>query len=336
MTDRQPLDRRQFLNATAATAATAATLGSAANLEPAAGAEDDRLAKVQKKKKLVIVDCHAHIYGTPEDEKRYPTIAKPLRPPAGTGTVAHLIKNMKDNGVRHVTAVQTSTYYRFDNRFTADAARRHHDFMAGICTLDPDQPQNPWVMEYLVEKSNVRGMRSIPGKDGRMDSPGVRRLWETAQRLGIVINSLTSRELKPQVAEMAAAHPKLRVVIDHCLNLTANDSLDATLADMQDLAKLKNVHAKLTFIPTGTRLGYPGKDLHAACHEVIKAFGADRCVWGSDFPCELWLKQQDISYAQHLRIFTHELGLDPATKRAVLGGTALKLWFSRKTKRART
>jgi len=319
MADATPLDRRQFLGTT--TAAAAAAIGSTA------AADGD------KKKKLVIVDCHAHIYGTPEEEKRYPTVAEPLRPPRGTGTVAHLRKNMKQNGVDYVTAVQTSTYYRFDNRFTADAARRHRDFMVGICTLDPDEPQNPWVMEYLVEKSNVRGMRSIPGKDGRMDSAGVRRLWETAQRLGIVINSLTSRTLKPQVAEMAAAHPKLRVVIDHCLNLVAGDELDATLADMLDLARLPNVHAKLTFIPTGTRLGYPGKDLHAACHEVIKAFGADRCVWGSDFPCELWLREQDISYAQHLRIFTHELGLDEATKRAVLGGTAIRLWFSRRRPR---
>jgi len=316
MTASSQLDRRQFLGGTAATAA-AAAIGSTAAAE-------------NEKKKLVIVDCHAHIYGTPAEEKRYPTIAEPLRPPGGTGTIAHLKQNMKVNGVDHVTAVQTSSYYRFDNRFTADAARRHSNFMVGICTLDPDEPQNPWVMEYLVEKSNVRGMRSIPGKDGRMDSPGVRRLWATAQRLGIVINSLTSRGLKPQVAEMAARHPKLRVVIDHCLNLAADDNLDATLADMQDLAKLPNVHAKLTFIPTGTRMGYPGKDLHAACHEVIKAFGANRCVWGSDFPCELWLRPQDISYAQHLKIFTHELGLDETTKRAVLGGTALKLWFSRK------
>ena len=50
-----------------------------------------------------------------------------------------------------------------------------------------------------------------------------------------------------------------------------------------------------------------------------------RCVRGSDFPCELWCPR--ISYAQHLRIFTHELGLKPATKKAVLGETAYQLWF---------
>ena len=318
-----PVDRRGFLAAGATSLAVSSGI-----LDLPARAHLDA-----SKKPLVVVDCHAHIYGTPDEEKRYPTIPDPYRPPEGTGTVSHLIKNMKDNGVSKVTAVQTSTYYRFDNRFTADAARRHSNFMVGICTLDPDNPQNPWVMEYLVEKSNVRGMRSIPGEDGRMDSPGVRRLWQTAERLGIVINSLTSRGLKSQVAEMAARHPKLRVVIDHCLNIVADDTLDATVEDMKDLARLPNVHAKLTFIPTGTKAGYPGKDLHAACHEVIKAFGANRCVWGSDFPCELWLKTHKITYKQHLDIFRHELGLDDATKRAILGGTAMKLWFGERPKK---
>ena len=65
------LDRRQFLGGTAATAAAAA-------IGPVAEANSE-------KKKLVIVDCHAHIYGTPTEEKRYPTIAKPYRPPRGPG-----------------------------------------------------------------------------------------------------------------------------------------------------------------------------------------------------------------------------------------------------------
>jgi predicted TIM-barrel fold metal-dependent hydrolase len=94
---------------------------------------------------------------------------------------------------------------------------------------------------------------------------------------------------------------------------------------MRALAGLSNLHAKLTFIPTGSAEQYPCQDLHEACHEVIEAFSPDRCVWGSNFPCELWCPE--ITYAQHLRIFTHELGLDEETKKAVLGGTAARLWF---------
>src|SRR5262245_41773214 len=109
---------------------------------------------------MLIIDCHAHIYG--EDEKKYPPIDKPYRPPAGTGTLAHLRREMRNAGVKLVTAVHTSTFYRWDNRFTADSARKNRDWMARICTLDPDDGHSPGLLEQYVRKDNVRGMRSIP------------------------------------------------------------------------------------------------------------------------------------------------------------------------------
>lgn len=67
-------------------------------------------------------------------------------------------------------------------------------------------------------------------------------------------------------------------------------------------------------------------DMHAACHVIVRQFGSERCVWGSDFRCELWGPK--VTYRQHLDIFRHKLGLDTATKSAVLGETARRLWFS--------
>jgi predicted TIM-barrel fold metal-dependent hydrolase len=116
------------------------------------------------------------------------------------------------------------------------------------------------------------------------------------------------------------------VVLDHCLNIQAGPQLDATVAEVVELARHPNLHAKLTFIPTGSAQPYPCSDLNDACRAVIKAYGPDRCIWGSDFPCELWCPK--VTYAQHLRIFTHELGLDEPTRAAVLGTTAQRLWFA--------
>jgi L-fuconolactonase len=301
--------RRMFLSKSAA------TIGAtyAASAVAADKADDD----------LLIIDCHAHIYG--EDEQKYPTVEKPYRPPAGKGTVAHLKQEMKSNGVRFVTAIQTSTYYRFDNRFTADSARHNSDFMAGVITLDPDHPESPNLLRRYVQDSNVRGMRSIPAKSGKLDDPGVDRLWGTAEELGIVINVLTGRENRSQIEALAVRHPKLRFVIDHCLNIEAGPNADAIVSDVVRLAELPGAHAKLTFIPTGTGESYPCRDLHSACRQVITAFSPQRCVWGSDFPCELWCPK--ISYANHLKIFTHELGLEMSAKKAILGETAQRLWF---------
>ena len=275
------------------------------------------------KKNPLVVDCHAHIYAV--DENKYPTIDQPKRPPANCGTMDHLRREMNASGVRYVTAIQTSSYYRWDNRFTTDSARSNQDFMVAVVTLDPDDPSSPELLRKYVHDYNARGMRSVPAQSGRLDDPGVERLWDEAEGLGIVINVLTGIRHRDQIETLARRHPDLRIVIDHCFDLRVGPSLEPTLEAMRALAGLSNVHAKLTFIPTGSAEQYPCRDLHDACHAVIEAFSPDRCVWGSNFPCELWCPE--ITYAQHLRIFTHELGLDEATKKAVLGGTAVRLWF---------
>jgi predicted TIM-barrel fold metal-dependent hydrolase len=272
----------------------------------------------------LIIDCHAHIYS--EDEKKYPIIDKPYRPPTSKGTIAHLRETLKANGVRYATAIHTSTFYKWDNRFTADASRDNRDIIVGVCTLNPDDPASPALLEKYVREFNVRGMRSIPAASGKLDDPGVAALWAMAEKLGIVINVLVNRDKRAEIEALCARHQKLRVVIDHCLNLQAGQGMLATLAAMIALAKIPTLHAKLSFLSTGSAEEYPFRDMHASCKEIIAAYGPERCVWGSDFPCELWTPKS--TYVQNLRLFTHELGLEPEAKKQILGETAKRLWFS--------
>lgn len=314
--------RRRFLQQSTL-AVSAAALASVVPAERAAGSEAQP-TKSEPTLDCALVDCHAHIYG--EDETKYPPIEKPYRPPAGKGTVSHLRQEIQRAGVHSVTAIHTSTFYRWDNRFTAAAAREHRDILVGVCTLDPDSEQSATTLERYVNESNVRGMRSIPAQSGKLDDPGVERLWATAERLGIVINVLVNRDKRPELETLARRHRELRIVIDHCLNLKAGPDLEATLRDMVALAESPNLHAKLSFLPTGSAEDYPCRDMHAACLAVIDAFGPDRCVWGSDFPCELWCPK--VTYEQHLRIVTDELGLSAATQKSILCDTPRRLWFA--------
>jgi predicted TIM-barrel fold metal-dependent hydrolase len=154
----------------------------------------------------------------------------------------------------------------------------------------------------------------------------VRSLWKTALDHGLVINVLVNRDKTEELDRMLAAFARLNVVLDHCMNLKAGPDGEPILRDVLRLARHKNLHAKCTFIPTGSSTGYPCADMHSRAMEVIKAYGPERCVWGSDFPCELWTPK--VSYAEHLRIFTKDLPLSDAQRAAVLGETARRLWFS--------
>jgi L-fuconolactonase len=274
---------------------------------------------------MLIIDTHAHIYSP--DEKRYPPIDKPLRPPGRKGSLEDLRRESQSTGVKAVCAIQTSTFYRFDNRYICDSARANPAWIAGVCTLDPDDPHSPGLLERFVREDGIRGMRSIPARDGRLDHPGVRALWQTALDQGIVINLLINRDKANEAEELLKEFSGLRVVLDHCLNLKAGKDLQSTLGDVLKLSRRANLHAKLTFLPTGSAAAYPCADMHEACLKIIEAFGPERCVWGSDFPCELWTPK--VSYVEHLRIFTHDLKLKDSARAAILGETARKLWFPR-------
>ena len=272
----------------------------------------------------MIVDSHAHIYCPHEDV--YPPIDDPLRPPPGVGSPDHLRREMQTAGVDRALLVQTSTFYGWDNSFVRDTAEATRDWSAGVCTLDPEDPHSPDVLFALVSRSNIRALRTYPVRLGtQYDHPGNRRLFAAARSLGIVVNALVSLETADELAGMVQEYSDLPVVLDHCLALQAGPKYEATVASVIELAQHPTVHAKLTFLPTGSVEEYPFGDLHEACLRFIEAYGPERCLWGSDFPTKLWCPK--VSYSDHLKLFRQELGLTVAEQEAILGGTAERLYF---------
>lgn len=272
---------------------------------------------------MLIADTHAHIYSP--DEKAYPTIAKPLRPPGGNASVEDLHRTAKQNGVERACLIQTSTFYGFDNRYLADAAKANKSWAAGICTLNPDDTHSPGMLIHYAKNYNIRGMRSIPARSRKLDDPGVRALWKAASGAGLVINVLVSRDKAEELDRLLAAFPKLRVVLDHCLNLKAGPDYETTLKAVLDLARHKNLHAKLTFLATGSDQPFPCASMHDACLKIIDAYGAERCIWGSDFPNALWTPK--VSYAEYLRLFADVLPFGASAREQILGGTAKRLFL---------
>ena len=296
---------------------------------------------------MMIIDTHTHIYSP--DEKYYPPAQQllaqgwtgkpmitPKRPP-GKASIEALREETRSNGVRAACIIQTSTFYRFDNRYICDTARSNPDWVAGVSTLDPDYPYSASTLSHDSKVYGLRGLRSIAGSDGTLDSPNVRALWKTAADLGLVVNVLISwtddrgnwywgKDHLPGLESMLKQFPKLPIVIDHCLDMKAGrPETPQAVAAMEGLAEYKNVHAKLSWVAAGSREKYPCKDAQPICLRIINAFGPERCVWGSSYPSNLWAPK--LTYAEHLRIFTHELDLKETARTEVLGGTAKRLWF---------
>ena len=65
--------------------------------------------------------------------------------------------------------------------------------------------------------------------------------------------------------------------------------------------------------------------MHGLVRQVVDAFGPERCMTGFGFPTEVW--QQELSYSDHARIFTHELPFTLAERQQILHDTPARLWF---------
>ena len=79
---------------------------------------------------MLVIDAHAHI--TSPDEKRYQPKDNPLRPPGGKGSVEDLRREMQANGVTAVRAIQTVSFYGYDNQYLCDSAKANPGWMAEI------------------------------------------------------------------------------------------------------------------------------------------------------------------------------------------------------------
>jgi predicted TIM-barrel fold metal-dependent hydrolase len=69
---------------------------------------------------------------------------------------------------------------------------------------------------------------------------------------------------------------------------------------------------------------YPFADVHWMARRIVDAFGADRCMYGSNFPTAQYNPKVD--YRQAVRLFAEALDLTDDERAWVLGGTAAKLW----------
>lgn len=274
---------------------------------------------------MSIVDTHAHIYS--EDTEKYPLIPEPYLPQPGRGTIQDLKNEAETNSVARVVVVQTFTAYQHDNRLTIDTVRENREWTTGVLNVDPFDEGSVAVLEH-ARAVGVRGNRvsqGWPTDDSVL--PEHRHLWEAARDLDMVLCALLNPPNCQSLSKLLTAYPDVPVVLDHCANLSASDFPDSgNLKTVLELGRFENLHAKLSFIVTGSEEDFPCGDMFALTRRIIEAYTPQRCIWGSDFPTSLWIPK--VTYGQHLAIFQEHLGLSAAEQTAILGDTAMGLWFS--------
>lgn len=267
---------------------------------------------------MPLVESHSHLYS--EDEDRYPpATARPHRPPPGAGTVEHLQRQRREVGITHAVAIQTHSFYRHDNRLMADAVAANRDWMVGVCNLPSDDPEAPAAFERLAA-GGVRGLRleHPTHSAGPFYHPGSVALCAKAREVGLVINiHARGTGYFADAARLLTEFRQVPFCLDHCgyIQLDAPDVLEGVLA----LADHPNLHMKMSFWSRRDAL------FVEAGRRILHTYGPQRCMWGGNFPAELW--HPELSYADHLALLRDEICATEAERQAVLAETPLRIWF---------
>ncbi|WP_298985677.1 amidohydrolase family protein [uncultured Roseibium sp.] len=108
-----------------------------------------------------------------------------------------------------------------------------------------------------------------------------------AADFGLSFDALIQPRHLQAIDGLARAVPDLRVVIDHCAKPViagGSDAGDVWRRNMAHLASHEQIHCKVSGLANEYGAGWSAKTLQPIVDHVISEFGADRIMWGSDWP----------------------------------------------------
>ncbi|HWL05542.1 MAG TPA: amidohydrolase family protein [Xanthobacteraceae bacterium] len=273
----------------------------------------------------MIADAQIHIWGDETPERPWV--------PGGQARLRHmghlpsltadaLVAMMDEGGVdRAVIVPPTWDYDRLD--VGLDSCARYPDrfrIMARIPVNRPDEARA--LLEQWRGNPMIAGVRLTFSFEGERDwilDGTADWFWPYAEAHDIAVMLLVPHA-KAKVAEIAATHPKLRIAIDH-LGIFGN-TVDQDVAPYVEatvaLANHPNISVKLTNLPSFSTAPYPFENLMPHVESLVRAFGAERCFWGTDI--SRMLGKYGVSYPQAVALVNrHMLFLNDAQKRLILG-----------------
>jgi predicted TIM-barrel fold metal-dependent hydrolase len=128
--------------------------------------------------------------------------------------------------------------------------------------------------------------------------------WGEAEENGIPV-MVHAPERLPVLADIAARHPALRIIVDHMgfARATMDEEAMAGADRIVALARYPNIYVKVSALPCFSTAPYPFVNLREPLRRVIAAFGPQRAFWGSD----ITRVPPSCSYRQTVTHFTEEL-----------------------------
>ena len=185
-------------------------------------------------------------------------------------------------------------------------------------------------IEQLAKHPKLKGLRpmlhDLP-EPAWILQPAVQPALAVMEKLGLVFDALIRPLHMPHILQIAKQYPNLSIVIDHCAKPEIARGMEAAWQPWADgmaaLAELPNVFCKLSGLLTEAWKPPQSSICKPWMEYVLKIFGTERILWGSDWPV-LELASDYQSWYDMCQTITDSLSLKQ--KENIYGNNAVRIY----------
>jgi len=273
--------------------------------------------------KMVKIDTHQHAWNLAEVD--YPWLTPEHTAFYGNFTPDLLEPQVKAAGIDYTVMVQAADSYEDTASMLLHAD--YNDWIAGVVgwinLLDPEEAGRR--LEIYTRGPYFKGMRHLI--HGESDPDWVVRdvVIESlrllaAHNLPFDVVAVYPNHLK-HVPTLAEKIPNLRMVIDHLAKPPIGRNEPGWFAQMAAAAESPNVYAKLS--GQFDNPNWTVQDVQPYVDHVLEHFGANRVMFGSDWPVSLQGGTYASVWSNTQQLIAH---CSEEEKAAILGGTAVSFY----------
>jgi len=270
-----------------------------------------------------IVDAHQHLWDL--DAAEYPWLVPAYGPLYRTFQPEELVPQLARAGVQRTVLVQAADNHADTDHMLAIAAR--FDYVAGVVGWVPldraDETRSS--LDRLARYPVVKGIRHLIHVEADPDwllQPNVLDGLHVLADRGLTfdIPSVIPRHLE-HVPTLAKEVPELAIIIDHLAKPPIKDrGWEPWASLLARAAEAPNVYAKVSGLNTAADFEtWTAEDLQPYIDHAIACFGADRLMFGSDWPVAILAGDYQKVWEETLRALAD---VKPDDRSAILGGTA--------------
>lgn len=236
------------------------------------------------------IDSHHHVWDLTVREQDW-MVGDAVKPISRTFTMADMDPVLEEKSIDYTVIVQTVAVMEETPEFL-DIAHAHPKVAAVVGWLDMESDDITEALESHLSHPAAKRLVSIRDLAQYQEDPRwlmrdnvVRNVKRLGAR-GLGFDLLT---LPPQLAaavDLVRACPDTQFILDHISKpYIAKGEIDGWAKDIRDLAQLPNVVVKVSGMVTEANWhDWTPETFRPYVNTVAEAFGADRLMFGSDWP----------------------------------------------------